>query len=282
MKIGIDLGGTNYRVGLLDEQNNIVNLIQRKNDTLDVNAIIQSIITDISDLDLTNVRGIGFCAPGTVDSKNKIIDGASNLDMGNGIEIGKIFNEIFKLPIYVDNDANCAGLAEAILGAGKGYKYVYYITHSTGIGASFIIDGNIIAGNNNSLGEIGSCLLNMEPKLRLENTTAGPAIAQKGKELLNTDTTRDVFDLAKQGDEKALNIIDDTFKNLAFTIANISYIVTPDCFVLGGGISNNFDFYYPVLAKWYKYFAKDSFNSIPIKKASLNEPGVIGASLLIK
>lgn len=281
MRIGIDLGGSNYRVGLVDDNFNIVSIIKRRLNTKDGKQIIENIVSDLKTIDLTNVSGIGFCAPGLVDSKNKTVQDASNLAIDGKLEIGKIFNEIFNLPVYLDNDANCAGLAEAILGAGKQYDSVYYITHSTGIGASYILNKKIISGEHNVLGEIGSCLLSKQPKQRLEKTSAGPAIGKLGQELLNVDDSYKVFDLAKNGNEIALSILDDIFANLAFTMANIAFIVDPGCFVLGGGISNNFDFYYPLLKKYFDYYAGDSYSKLPIIKASFDEPGIIGASLLI-
>ena len=282
MKIGIDLGGTNYRIGLVDDNYNIVSLIKKTLDTKDANEIVKSIVNDISSFDLSSVSGIGFCAPGMIDVENCTMADATNLDMGGKIEVGKIFNSIFHLPIYIDNDANCAGLAESIVGAGKNHKSVYYITHSTGIGASYIIDGKVIRGAHNCLGEIGSCLLNKQPKLRLEKSSAGPAIALKGKELLGTNITQDVFEEVKKGNKKAQDIIEEVCANLAFTMANIVYIADPECFVLGGGVTNNYEIYKDTLMKYYQYYASEAYTNIPVYKASLSEPGVIGASLLVK
>ena len=282
MKIGIDLGGTNYRIGLLDDQNNVVSLTRRTLETKKGKDIIHNIINDLKDIDMENIKGIGFCAPGHVDPTECTISNASNISYEEKIEIGKIFSETFHKPIFIDNDANCAGLAEATIGAGKDKEAVYYITISTGIGASYIIKGKIMHGVHGSLGEIGSCLLNRDPKIRLEKSSAGPAIAQKGREQLNLSSCEEVFDDAKQGNEISLKIIDETFNNLAFTLANIVYIADPECFVLGGGISNNFAFFYPILMKHYAYYAKDAYETIPILKASLQESGVIGAALLIE
>lgn len=280
MKIGIDLGGTNYRIGLVDDDNNIVSLLKKKSETNEGEIILNNIVEDLKQFDLCNISRIGFCAPGYIDSNNLTISNTSNLIIKDKLEVGKAIRTIFNGEIKMDNDANCAGLAEAINGAGKDYHYVYYITHSTGIGASFIEDGVIKHGSHNALGEIGSCLLNKEPKIRLEKSSAGPAIKNKGMELLNLQSSEEVFEKAKQGDEIALNILEEVFSNLAFTIANICYIVDPDCFVLGGGISNNFDFYYPILMKYFKYYANEYSEGVPIKKAILEEPGVLGASLL--
>ena len=281
MKIGIDLGGTNYRIGLLDDEYNLISLSKKVLTCKDGNEIIKSIINDLNEYDMNEIEGIGFCAPGIIDVKNCIMYASSNLDYENKIEIGKIFQSQFHKKIFIDNDANCAGLAESKLGAGKDKSSTYYITHSTGIGAAYIIDGQIIHGAHNCLGEIGACLLNKKPKIRLENSSAGPAIAKKGLDI-NLSTSEKVFMEAKNGNEKALNIIEEVFDNMAFVLANISYIADPDCFVLGGGISNNFDFYYPILMKYYKHYAKDAYENIPVLKANLQEPGVVGASLLIK
>lgn len=283
-RLGIDIGGTNIRAGKVDDEGNIVNLQVSQSFGTTGEKDFASVIFDLLDnFDLSDVRGIGVGCAGIVDPINKVLGGADNILYTENFPLGKILEERYHLPVELENDANVAGLAESYYGSGKDCNMVYYITHSTGIGAAFILNKKIIRGRGGYAGEVGAFVVKQEPKTRIENADAGPAIYKKAINAgLNVSNTKDVFDEFEKGNEIAISIIDNMCKDFAMMLANIVFTISPDCFIIGGGVSNSFDLYYPILKKYFDYYTFDELRNIPILKSKLSEPGVIGAACLIK
>ena len=166
---------------------------------------------------LKGVSGIGIGVPGPVDTVKGTMIMATNLPGFEDYPICDKLSERFGLPVFIDNDANVAGLAEAILGAGKDYPTCYYVTISTGIGGAFIADGKLISGGRGHAGEIGNIIVknngykfgSLNPGAA-EGEASGTAITRKGKELLGEDKVNhagDVFKLASEGNLKAQSIV---------------------------------------------------------------------------
>ena len=151
--IGIDLGGTNVRTLLVDEKgatySEVKDNTERENGP---DYVCAKIIRQIESLDtsvcggLEGVSGIGIGVPGPVDTVNGTMIMATNLPGFENYPICDKLADRFNLPVFIDNDANVAGLAEALLGAGKNYPTCYYVTISTGIGGAFIVDGKLVSG----------------------------------------------------------------------------------------------------------------------------------------
>ena len=151
--IGIDLGGTNVRTLLVDETgksySEVKDATERDNGP---DYVCSKIIRQIESLDcsvcggLENVQGIGIGVPGPVDTEHGVMIMATNLPGFENYPICEKLSSRFNLPVFIDNDANVAGLAEALLGAGKGKPTCYYVTISTGIGGAFIVNGQLVSG----------------------------------------------------------------------------------------------------------------------------------------
>ena len=224
--IGIDLGGTNVRTLLVDETgktySEVKDSTERENGP---DYVCAKIIRQISSLDtsvcggLNGVEGIGIGVPGPVDVVNGTMIMATNLPGFENYPICEKLADKFNLPVFIDNDANVAGLAEAILGAGKEYPTCYYVTISTGIGGAFIVDGKLVSGGRGHAGEIGNIIVKnngykfgaLNPGAA-EGETSGTAITRKGKALLGDDKVAhagDVFRLASEGNLKAQSIVDE-------------------------------------------------------------------------
>lgn len=230
--IGIDLGGTNVRTLLVDENGKTYSEV--KDNTERENGpdyVCAKIIRQIESLDtsicggLQGVSGIGIGVPGPVDTVKGTMIMATNLPGFENYPICDKLADRFNLPTFIDNDANVAGLAEALLGAGKDYPTCYYVTISTGIGGAFIVDGKLVSGGRGHAGEIGNIIVKnngykfggLNPGAA-EGETSGTAITRKGKELLGEDRVNhagDVFRLASEGDLKAQSIVDECISELA-------------------------------------------------------------------
>ena len=293
--IGIDLGGTNVRVAKVDEEGKIVQDVISPSYGLEGPEKIEANILELlKQFDLSDVKSIGLAIPGPVDGEKNVITQATNIPGCEDYPFADNMEKVTGVPVFLDNDANAAGLAEAVLGSGKGYNIVYYLTHSTGIGGGLIINGHVIQGHKGFAGEVANVIVDPNAKQYdnylglnkggVETVASGTAIALIGKEKLGAkgDTAREVFDLAAQGNEIALEIIDKMSKDFATCLSAISAIVAPDCFVIGGGVSHSSDQYFDLIRKYFVTMAHPGMREVPIIKASLKEPGVLGAAMIGK
>ncbi len=278
--LGIDIGGTNLRVAKVDERGKIVEMrITPSFADTDYDTVMHHMFELIESFDLSDVKSIGVAAAGVIDYKNNLLL-SSNLRPLKRVALSSILSERYNIPAYMENDANCAGLAEALVGAGAGHSIVYYITHSTGVGGALIIDGKLVRGATGDTGELGNTIVRKDPRTRFETVYSGPAIALEGERLLGTSSTREVFDLAREGNPLAKEIVDRMADDFGHLLSYIYYLVNPDCIVLGGGVSKSLDVYYDALRSYYDYYSDVRSVDTYILKAKLEEPGIIGAALL--
>ena len=291
--IGVDLGGTNVRACKIDEDGNIIEQYDQESYGLvgpkeKIRDAVFSCIDKIHDIDKT--KGIGIAVPGPVDVYKKQMTMSSNLVGFKDYNLVSLLEERYHLPVFIDNDANMAGLAEAVLGAGKDEDIVYYITHSTGIGGALIVGKKLISGQKGFAGEIGNIVVKDGCKKEVDTLNAGSveseasgrALTRKARELLGANaTSKDLFDEYKKGNMGAISIINEMAYEMGRLLATIGQVVDPHVFVLGGGVSNHqADIYWPMMIKAYQ----ELFNGKPAKvvKAKLKEPGILGAAMLVK
>ena len=291
--IGVDLGGTNVRTCKIDEDGNIIEQYDQESYGLvgpkeKIRDAVFSCIDKIHDIDKT--KGIGIAVPGPVDVYKKQMTMSSNLVGFKDYNLVSLLEEKYHLPVFIDNDANMAGLAEAVLGAGKDEDIVYYITHSTGIGGALIAGKKLISGQKGFAGEIGNIVVKDGCKKEVDTLNAGSveseasgrALTRKARELLGANaTSKDLFDEYKKGNIDAISIINEMAYEMGRLLATIGQVVDPHVFVLGGGVSNHqADIYWPMMIKAYQ----ELFNGKPAKvvKAKLKEPGILGAAMLVK
>ena len=244
--VGIDIGGTNIRAALLDEDRNILEKIKIKNEVdkgpeYNLNKIINHINENWVSKD---IRGIGVGCPGPLNIKTGTILKAPNLRGWDNFNVKKYLEENTSLKTEVNNDANVAGLAEAIIGSAKGAESVFYITVSTGVGGAFIIDNKIINGANSFAGEICNLIINEDKyshsglvKGGLEGQCSGPNIARIASEKLEKIVdTPEVFELYNEGNKVAIEVVNELCENLSKGISNIISVVDPEVIVLGGSV----------------------------------------------
>ena len=291
--IGIDLGGTNVRIAKVDEEGKIVQDVISPSYGLEGPEKIEAnILNLLKQFDLSDVKSIGLAIPGPVDGEKNVITQATNIPGCENYPFADNMQKITGVPVFLDNDANAAGLAEAVLGSGKGHNIVYFLTHSTGIGGGLVINGKVVQGHKGYAGEVANVIVDPTAKRfdhykglnkgGVESVASGTAIGLFGNEILGErgDSARKVFALAKEGDKDALAIIDKMAKDFATCLAAIAAIVAPDCFVIGGGCSHSSDQYFDLLRDYYKSMAHPGMKDVPIIKAALEEPGVLGAAMI--
>ena len=293
--VGIDLGGTNVRIAKVDDEGNIIQDVIAPSLGQDgPEAIEENILKLLEGFDLKDVKSIGLAIPGPVDGEKNVITQATNIPGCENYPFADNIQKKTNIPVFLDNDANAAGLAEAVLGSGKGYNIVYYITHSTGIGGALIINGHVLSGQKGYAGEIANVIVDPDAKQypiykhlnkgAVESVASGRAVGLMGQELIGEEASsaRKVFVLASEDNETAKAIIDKMAFDLATCMAAISAIVAPDCFVIGGGCSHSSILYFDILKEYFKSMAHEGLKDTPILKASLEEPGVVGAAMIGK
>lgn len=289
--IGVDLGGTNIRAAKVDEDGNILQILKDSSEPdKGVDHVMNKMINLIESIDdYEECVGIGLGIPGPIDTINGKIIVSTNLPKLVGYPIAEHISKHFNKPVFMDNDVKVAALGEAVLGGGKGYPIVYYVTISTGIGGALVIDKNVISGQNGHAGEVGNISIDRNRKKynvlnvgAVENEASGTAITRIGKETFgeHIENAGDVFALAKEGNEKAMEIVENMSYDLAMMFSTIAHIVDPHVFVVGGGVMKAKDVFFDKMEKYYRDMIHVGMQPVVFKEAQLDEPGIVGAAML--
>ncbi|BDR59179.1 ROK family protein [Xylocopilactobacillus apicola] len=244
--IGIDIGGTQLRVGIFDEDFKLIDSFKTKNDDqLSVQDNLNKLINYLQSQDY-EYRSIGVGCPGPLNIRAGKILTPPNMPKWWGFDIVEYIENITNLKTTLNNDANLAGLAEAKLGAGRLYKAVYYLTMSTGIGGGYIREGEIVNGSNSAAGEIYNMIINDKSPARagvnpgaVNEQCSGSGVTRIAQNIYDkTVDCKELFDLRDSGDPEAAEIIDTYIVDgMAKCLANISAVCDPDIFVIGGSIA---------------------------------------------
>ncbi len=314
MYIGIDLGGTNIVAGIVDEngqikyQESVPTMNERTSE-----AIIQDIVNLINiaiegyKIPRKDIKAIGIGIPGLVDFKTGNVARCVNLNWKD-VPLASMVENAAKIPVFINNDATVAGLAEFEAGIMKGYQSGILLTLGTGIGGGIILKGQIYDGAHGVASEIGHMVVgenfydcNCGKNGCLETYASSTAIIKYTKKLMvedkiyssifeklngNLDTLNGkiIFDAAKEGDAVANQVINRMAKYLGIGIVNLINVIDPDIFIIGGGLSKAGTF---LLQKVREEVNKNiHYNTIATGKIELsqlgNDAGLIGAALLGK
>lgn len=242
---GIDIGGTNTRIALIDEAYEIIQRIQFPTDVNNPQATLQKIQETVQSFSVA-IAGVGLSCPGPLDLKQGIILDTPNLKGGwHGLAVSKELSARLKVPVFLENDANLACLAEAVLGQGKDYSYVQFLTISTGLGSGLVIDKKIYQGAHGFAHEIANIPLWRNGPSHgsiypggVEAICSGTAITTRAKKAgLDVEHAGDVYALACSQNQTAIDIMEDAKEYLANTIAIIYAFVDPEIVILGGSVA---------------------------------------------
>lgn len=308
MYIGIDLGGTNIAIGIVDENGKI--LKQGSRPTL-ATRHYSEIVKDMAELSLelvsecgltiNDIKAIGIGSPGTIDTENGVVLYSPNLEGWYNVPLAEELRKYIDLPIVIENDANAAAFGEYIAN-GNGSDYFVAITLGTGVGSGLIINKKIYRGFNGAATEFGHATLvhngvtcGCGKKGCWEAYASVSALIRQTKEAIakhpespmaNDEKVsgRTAFDAAKAGDPIAQEVVDKYIEYVANGIFNIINMLQPEIIVIGGGISKEGDY---LLNPINKYLSDnvycDKVKQPEIKIATLrNDAGIVGAALAAK
>ena len=311
-KIGVDLGGTNIAVGLVNENYEIK---VKKSLPTGAERAPEAIVDDIAKLcfdvcadagiEISEVAGIGIASPGIADSATGIVKYTNNLPFKN-FHIADLLRDRTGVErIRIANDANVAALGEAVAGAAKGSRNSVMITLGTGVGGGIIIDGKVYSGFNAAGGELGHIVIEKDGvqctccrRGCWETYSSATALVRMTKEkieecresgrdslMLSAEriSGRTACDAMRQGDEAAREVYDKYVSYLATGLTNIVNIFQPEVISLGGGVSNEgqslIDSLIPLVRK--EQYGSGFVPSTEIRIAELkNDAGIIGAAAL--
>lgn len=312
-RIGVDLGGTNIVVGIIDKNNKIVAKASRKTNAP---RAAEGIFDDMADavkeamsqIHITNddVISVGVGTPGSVNKGEELIEFANNLGFDNVPAYKLLRDRLGIQKVYFDNDANCAALGEAVAGCGKGVQNFIMITLGTGVGSGIIVNGKLVTGLNYAAGEMGHTVIvydglqcNCGRKGCWEKYSSATALIAQTKEAMKKNYNslmwelvgneiskvngRTAFDAMRKGDAVAQAVVNNYVAILACGISNIVNTFQPDMVCVGGGVGNEKENLLGPVRK----ILKSEIYSIHAKKQTQlvaaelgNDAGIIGAALL--
>ena len=306
---GIDIGGTTVKMGLFQEDGELLDKWEIKTRTENQGEAIlpdiaQAVKAKMAEKKLVKEQiiglGMGLPAPVTEDG---IVQNTANLGWGYK-EVTRELEELLDgMKVIPGNDANVAALGEMWKGGGKGHKNVIMVTLGTGVGGGIIVDGKIVAGAHGAGGEVGHACVEPEEEAVcncgnhgcLEQMTSATGIVRLAKKYLASHDTpsslrergesisaKAVFDALKEGDAAAEAIVQEFSEYLGRALAVFACVVDPEVIVVGGGVSKAGQILIDGVAKYYREAAFIACKDTPIVLASLgNDAGIYGAAKML-
>ena len=301
--VGVDIGGTNIKIGLVDDEGKIV---QKESYKFDIEKGIDGIIEDIKDfVGIGQVDALGLAIPGSISADGRKVIHAYNLNFHDLNVVDKMEETFPKAKVKMANDADIAAYSELFGGIFEGKKSGVLLTLGTGLGGGVILDGKIFTGGNGHGTEIGHANLRYGGEQCTcgnkgcnEAYCAATWFAKAGKKVFDdnkasliyvkADGDRDkvdaklVIDCAKENDPDALRLFNEYVDNLSSAIASVTVMFDPEVIGVGGGVCAAGDFLMEPLRKQVneKVFFDYEYPVLVAKNG--NDAGVIGAAMLAK
>jgi glucokinase len=299
---GVDIGGTTCKMGFFETDGTLLDKWEIPTNTAnDGAAILDDVAAAVEGklskegISKSDVQGIGIGVPGPVAADGTVF---KCVNLGWGVfNVEEVLSAKTGLLVKAGNDANVAALGETWQGGGKGYTDVVMVTLGTGVGGGIVVDGKVVAGANGAGGEIGHIMMNEDEtdtcgcgkRGCLEQYASATGIVRMAKHMLEEDSrdsvlrsmneisAKDIFDVAKEGDEVANHLVDTLGKMLGTALANVACVVNPEVFVIGGGVSKAGSILIDVIEKYYKERTFHACRGAKFTLASLeNDAGMYG------
>ena len=284
--IGIDIGGTAVKLGRFGAEGSCrQSLTVATPKARTPEAVVSVIVDAIAQLDpQQNCLAIGAGVPGPADAAGRLSKIAINLKDWHDVPLADWLEDKTGLPTTIANDANCAGLGEAWLGAGRNFNNLIMLTLGTGVGGAIILDRKLFVGPSGAAGELGLITIdlygqkcNSGNRGSLEQHVSVPAIRRR-----TGMTPGELSHLAKAKNRQAIDFWKTYGHHLGAGLANLIYILTPEAIIIGGGISESAEFFFPAtLAEIERRVLPTSRQGLQLLVAELgNQAGMVGAAKL--
>jgi glucokinase len=313
---GVDIGGTKIAAGIVDGRGSVLEKVvfptrAEKGFDVSLNQVYASIaqVIELSGLGMERIDGIGVCAPGPLDPVSGIVHNPPNLKGWKDVDLVGLLKKRFSMETRLENDANAAGMAEMRWGAAKGYRDVFYVTVSTGIGTGIIIDGRIYHGSNGMAGEGGHVTIDHDSRVAcncgnigcVEALASGPGTVKRivrtlkgnpGMETAISDmvdgvlediTMVTVAEAAREGDALAREAIQRQARYVGIWLGSMISVLDPAIIVIGGGVSLIGDLFFDEIRKTIPSRTINIYaDKTPVVQAGLKrDVGLLGAASIM-
>lgn len=271
--IGVDLGGTQVRAGLV-EGDRVVKIAARIiRSTGTEEEVLADLTAALDEVFSLEVEGLGLGIPSIVDLETGVVYDVQNIPAWREVPLKRILEARYQVPVYVNNDANCFAAGERYFGLGRSYHNFVGLIAGTGLGAGLVINGRLYSGPNCGAGEFG-----MLPYLEanFERYASGQfflkSYGRPGKEF---------YQLAKAGQKEALKVFEAYGHHLGEAIKAIMYAVDPGAIILGGSVSQSYQFFKDSMLAAISSFAYSlAVKRIEIKVSTTDHIAILGAAAL--
>ena len=282
-----DIGGTFVKYGMLDYEGNILAKDSFKTTVDNGQEILDNMCKIIEKyMKLFKIEGISISSPGFVNTELGVILSGTIIEGFIGLNVKEYFKDKFNLPVEIENDANCATIAEHKLGNGKGCKNLACVTIGTGIGGGIVINNEIYHGGKFMAGEFGFMFINGTKRENPDqyiysNYASTRVLVEKVSARLNQEIDgKEIFLRSQMGDTICQEILDEFYDDLSLGIYNIAYILNPEKILLGGAISQQeclIDEIKKRMDRFEYSFAKSLNEYVDIDRCKfLNDAGLVG------
>lgn len=285
--IGVDVGGTKIMAGAVDAEGKVlfepVSVPTGGNDDKEIiyGRIADSIDKVINKVRLDIIKGIGLGVTGPLDTAKGLILECPQLPTMHFYPLRERIKERFNMHVYMDNDANALLLGESIWGAGRGYRIALGFTLGTGLGCALVVDKKLFNGTNGMAGEIWP---SPDGEVTIEHTLSGYGVSTIYQKLSGKQkSAREISELAKRGDNHAIETWNLFGKKMAVAVAWGINMTDPGIVIIGGSIANSMELFYEAMDKnLKKYICPVPAENTRVVKAQLGDhSGFIGAAALV-
>ena len=284
--IGVDVGGSAIKMGVFVADGTCLKAISIDTpQPANPKPVVNAIAGGVKQLQQFDCQAIGLGMPGPTDNSRRIARKSINLPGWDDVPVADWLEAQTGLPTILENDANCAAIGEAWLGAGRRFKDFILLTLGTGVGGGIFLDGKLFTGRWGAAGELGLITLNSDGLIcrsgnrgSLEQyASIGAVLRQTGKQ------PAEMGRLARSGNKGAIAFWQDYGRVLGAGLASLIYVLTPEAVIIGGGISASSQFFLPsTMAEIEKRVVSPSRTSLQLLTAELgNQAGMLGAAKLV-
>lgn len=284
--LGIDLGGTAIKLGRFTQDGTCLCALTVPTPQPAIpEAVLLAMVDAIDQVDPDHqAQAIGVGTPGPADAAGRIARVAINLSGWQDVPLAEWLEAKTGRSTVIANDANCAGLGEAWLGAGRWFRNLILLTLGTGVGGAIILDGKLFVGHHGTAGELGLITLNPDgPPCNSGNQGSLEQYASVTAIRRQTGMEPEALgQLAISGDPTALEFWQSYGRDLGAGLASLIYVLTPEAVIIGGGVSASAEFFFPAMqAEIERRVLPSSRAGLQLLKAELgNQAGIVGAARL--
>jgi glucokinase len=271
--IGVDMGGTKNHAALVSDYKVVSEIVMDSLSSEPEQVVIDRLIETIEKVYQPGCQGIGIGVPSVVDARSGIVYDVTFIPSWKEVHLKTILEDHFKIPVYVNNDANCFALGEKYFGKGQNVSDFVAVALGTGLGAGIIIHNKLYGGVNTGAGEVGTIAYKDGT---IEDYCAGNFFKSLGK------TGAEVYQAAVKGDREALGIFEVYGAHLSEVVKIILYAYDPEMIILGGSITNAYPYFIDAVWKGIRNFAFPvALRTLKIEKSELRNSAILGAAALV-